>query len=49
VPTPGIISFPAIRNRHLHAGPTQAGGDALAWFANLHSKTIEETLSAAAA
>jgi xylulokinase len=49
VPTPGIISFPAIRNRCLHAGPTQAGGDALAWFANLHSKTIEETLSAAAA
>jgi xylulokinase len=49
VPTPGIISFPAIRNRHLHAGPTQAGGDALAWFANLHSKTIEETLSAAKA
>ena len=49
VPTPGIISFPAIRNRYLHAGPTQAGGDALAWFAVLHSKTIEETLSAAQA
>lgn len=48
IPTPGIISFPAIRNRYLHAGPTQAGGDALAWFASVHSKTIEETLGAAA-
>lgn len=46
-PTSGIISFPPIQGRSLHAGPTQAGADALAWFAQLHSKSIDETLQAA--
>ncbi|CAB4686173.1 unannotated protein [freshwater metagenome] len=49
IPTPGIISFPAIRSRSLHAGPTQAGADALAWFAQMHGKSIDETLAAAVA
>ena len=49
IPTPGIISFPAIRGRSLHAGPTQAGADAIAWFAQMHGKSIEETLAAAMA
>lgn len=49
IPTPGIISFPAIRGRSLHAGPTQAGADALAWFAQMHGKSIDETLAAAQA
>lgn len=48
-PTPGIISFPAFHGRSLHAGPTQAGADALAWFAQLHSKNIEVVLDAAEA
>ncbi len=47
IPTKGIISFPSVRGRYLHAGPTQAGGDALTWFAQLHSKSIEETLNEA--
>jgi len=35
VPTPGVISFPPFRGLHVHAGPTQAGGAALAWAADL--------------
>ncbi len=31
----GVISFPPVRDRYLHAGGTQAGGDALRWIAGL--------------
>ncbi|MBX3031174.1 MAG: xylulose kinase [Chloroflexi bacterium] len=31
VPTPGVISFAPVGGLHIHAGPTQAGGDSLAW------------------
>jgi len=35
LPTPGVITFPPWRGMRLHAGPTQAGGAALAWLGNL--------------
>jgi xylulokinase len=47
-PTPGVVSFFAVDGLHLHAGPTQAGGAALAWFADLVRLPIAEVLSLAA-
>jgi xylulokinase len=47
-PTPGVVSFLAVDGHHLHAGPTQAGGAALAWFADLVRLSIEEVLGLAA-
>lgn len=35
VPTPGVIAFPRWRDITLHAAPTQAGGAALRWLAEL--------------
>jgi xylulokinase len=46
---PGVISFPPVRARYLHAGGTQAGGDALRWIATLLGVSIDEALGAAAA
>src|SRR5207237_7501585 len=46
-PTPGVISFLAVDGLHLHAGPTQAGGAALAWFADLVRLPIGEVLELA--
>ena len=48
VPTPGVILFPPYDGIRMHAAPTQAGGAALAWVANLIGKTPAE-LSALAA
>jgi xylulokinase len=45
----GVISFPPVRDRFLHAGGTQAGGDALRWIAELLGVSIPEALAAAAA
>ena len=45
----GVISFPPVRDRYLHAGGTQAGGDALRWIAELLGMTIPQALAAAAA
>ena len=45
----GVISFPPVRGRYLHAGGTQAGGDALRWIADVLGMTIPEALAAAAA
>ena len=47
-PTPGVILFPAYEGITMHAAPTQAGGAALAWFANVLGRTPAE-LSAMAA
>ncbi|RDI76070.1 Sugar (pentulose and hexulose) kinase [Gaiella occulta] len=47
-PTPGVVSFFAVDGHHLHAGPTQAGGAALAWFARVVGRPIEDVLAAAA-
>lgn len=48
VPTPGVISFPPVRGAHLHAGPTQAGGDALGWAARAFGVTLPALLELAA-
>lgn len=45
----GVISFPPVRGRFLHAGGTQAGGDALRWIAALLGLTVADALAAAAA
>src|SRR5207249_973135 len=47
--TPGVVTFPPIDGAYLHAGPTQAGGDALRWFADLHALDLETVLASAAA
>ncbi len=47
-PTPGVVSFFAIDGHHLHAGPTQAGGAALAWFAHVVGRPLEDVLVSAA-
>jgi xylulokinase len=44
----GVVTFVETDGLSLHAGPTQAGGAALAWFAGVSNRTVEETLAAAA-
>ena len=46
---PGVISFQPVRGRYLHAGGTQAGGDALRWVARLLGLGVGDALAAAAA
>lgn len=48
VPTPGVISFAPVHGLHVHAGPTQAGGDALQWAARALGMSVEDVLGAAA-
>ena len=43
-PAAGVVSFLEVDGLYLHAGPTQAGGAALAWFAELAGLTIAEAL-----
>src|SRR6185369_7562814 len=43
VPTPGVILFPPYDGITMHAAPTQSGGAALAWFANVLGKSPAET------
>lgn len=43
----GVVTFPPIDGRWFHAGPTQAGGDALRWWASLHGSGIESVLAEA--
>lgn len=40
-PTSGVIVFPDLGGVRLHAGPTQSGGAALAWFCALAGQTPE--------
>jgi xylulokinase len=47
-PTPGVILFPAYEGITMHAAPTQAGGAALAWFANVLGRTPAEVAALAA-
>lgn len=46
-PTPGVVSFPPVDNLYLHAGPTQAGGDALSWLSHAMNKNIDTILKEA--
>ena len=45
---PGVVAFPPWRGLHVHAGPTQAGGDALTWAAAALGGTVPELLELAA-
>ena len=47
-PTPGVVSFLPVDGLVLHAGPTQAGGDALRWLAGWSGLGIDGALAAAA-
>jgi xylulokinase len=47
IPTRGVISFPPVRGKLLHAGGTQAGGAALDWAAALLSVSVDGLLSMA--
>jgi len=38
-PTPGVVVFPELEGIRLHAGPTQSGGAAVAWFCALSRQT----------
>jgi xylulokinase len=42
VPTPGVILFPPHEGITMHAAPTQTGGAAVAWFANVLGVTPAE-------
>ncbi|HEX7382190.1 MAG TPA: FGGY-family carbohydrate kinase, partial [Nevskiaceae bacterium] len=48
VPTAGVITFPRREGLWLHAGPTQAGGDALRWYAEARGTDIDAVLGEAA-
>jgi xylulokinase len=46
-PVAGVVTFLPIDGLHLHAGPTQCGGDALRWFGDCHGIAIADALAAA--
>ncbi|MEV0460983.1 xylulokinase, partial [Catellatospora methionotrophica] len=48
VPTFGVIAFPPRDGLIVHAGPTQAGGDALRWWAQAQGRSIAAVLADAA-
>jgi xylulokinase len=48
VPVAGIVTFPPSRGVFVHAGPTQAGGDALRWWSRVSGLPIEDVLAEAA-
>jgi xylulokinase len=43
VPTPGVILFPLYEGITMHAAPTQTGGAALGWFAQVLGRTPADT------
>lgn len=45
IPTAGVVSFPESDGLVLHAGPTQAGGDAARWWAEARGSTVRALLS----
>lgn len=47
-PTPGVIVFPNYDGIVMHAAPTQSGGAALSWFANMLGKSPAECAELAA-
>jgi hypothetical protein len=48
VPVAGIVTFPLSRGVSVHAGPTQAGGDALRWWSRVSGSPIEDVVAEAA-
>ncbi|MFC9995421.1 FGGY-family carbohydrate kinase [Nocardia sp. NPDC127526] len=49
VPTAGIVTFPPSAGVIIHAGPTQAGGDALRWWSRASGSRVARVLADAAA
>ena len=47
-PTAGVVSFLPVDGLHLHAGPTQAGGDSVTWLASVAGLSISSVLDRAA-
>lgn len=46
-PAAGVVSFQKVDGLYLHAGPTQAGGAALSWFAGLAGLSVGEAIERA--
>jgi len=44
----GVVTFPPLDGRWFHAGPTQAGGDALRWWASQGGVDVDHLLTEAA-
>ncbi|MER7083090.1 xylulokinase [Saccharopolyspora kobensis] len=49
VPVPEVVSFPPKDGLFVHAGPTQAAGDALRWWCGVSGLDVEEVLASAEA
>lgn len=47
-PAAGVITFPELDGLFVHAGPTQAGGDALRWWARACDMSTHDVLAEAA-
>ncbi|WP_158884770.1 xylulokinase [Amycolatopsis anabasis] len=47
-PTGGVITFPPMGGVFIHAGPTQAGGDALRWWSRVCGMSIDEVVAESA-
>lgn len=48
VPKPGVIVFPESAGIRLHAAPTQSGGDAASWFADVTGISLDQMSELAA-
>jgi xylulokinase len=48
LPGRGVVTFPPRRGLYVHAGPTQAGGDAVQWWSQVSGLSIEEVFHSAA-
>jgi xylulokinase len=43
-PAQGVVAFPPVDGTHVHAGPTQAGGDALRWWGETTGVRVEDVV-----
>ena len=43
----GVVAFPPVQGTFVHAGPTQAGGDALRWWSDTAALRIEDVIAEA--
>lgn len=48
-PAPGVVTFPPRKGLYVHAGPTQAAGDAVRWWSQVAGCGVEEVFASAAA
>jgi xylulokinase len=48
MPVREVVTFPPRHGLFVHAGPTQAAGDALRWWSQVAGMSVEEVLAAAA-